>query len=128
MTGGVEVGWSGTDLAAIGGAIQVDLAAERADGTLRRPVAVWVVRVDDDLYVRAIHGPERSWYRGTRTRLAGMLWAAGLERAVRFADPAGDLDDRVDAAYREKYGSWGPSLDLVLMPGARAATIRLLPA
>jgi hypothetical protein len=121
------VGWSGADLDAMGGAIQINLAAERADGTLRRPVAVWVVRVADDLYVRAIHGPSKSWYAGTRTRLVGMLWAAGTERAVRFAAPANDLDDVIDAAYREKYGSWGPTLDLALTAEARAATIRLLP-
>jgi hypothetical protein len=121
------MGWSGADLDTIGAAVQVDLATERADGSLRRPVAVWVVRVGDDLYVRAVRGPAASWYRGALTRSAGTLWAVGLEQAVRFV-PADGAADRVDAAYREKYGSFGPTLDLALAEPARAATLRLVPA
>ena len=123
------MGWTGEELDAIGAATQVNLASERADGTLRRPVAVWVVRAGDGLYVRAIHGPGASWYRGTRTRPAGRLWVPGRdEKAIRFADPASGLDQSVDAAYREKYGNFGPTLELALTAAARAATLELVPA
>jgi hypothetical protein len=123
------MGWSESELAAIEAAIQINLATERNDGSLRRPVAVWVVRVGDDVYVRAVHGPEASWYRGTRTRRAGRLWVVGMEeRAIRFATPGADSGDRIDAAYRLKYGSFGPTLDLAVGDPARAATLRLEPA
>ncbi|MFB4262491.1 DUF2255 family protein [Nonomuraea sp. GTA35] len=37
--------WTGDELAAIGDAEELGLASRRADGTLRRPVTMWVVRV-----------------------------------------------------------------------------------
>jgi hypothetical protein len=122
------MGWSGAELDVIGATVQVDLATERADGSLRRPVTVWVVRVGDELYVRAVHGPQASWYRGARTRSAGVLWADRVKKPVRFAAAEDGVGDRVDAAYREKYGSFGPTLDLALATAARAATLRLVPA
>jgi len=39
------------ELSKIGAAHELELATVRRDGSLRKPVTVWVVRVDDDLYV-----------------------------------------------------------------------------
>jgi len=44
--------WTGEELARIGAADELELAALRRDGTLRKPVTIWVVRHGDDLYVR----------------------------------------------------------------------------
>ena len=39
-----------------------------------------------------------------------------------------DLNDQIDAAYRDKYRRYGPSIiGGVVNPGAGAATIRLVP-
>ncbi|MEV0388505.1 DUF2255 family protein [Nonomuraea sp. NPDC050643] len=123
-------GWTSDELTAIGNAEELELASRRDDGSLRRPVTMWVVRDGDDLYVRCMNGPDGAWYRGTRTRHEGHISAGGLRRDVTFADSdAGrDLDDRLDDAYRAKYHRYGPDIvGGVVNPGARAATIRLVP-
>jgi hypothetical protein len=41
--------WSPDELDRIGGAEELQIAARRRDGSLRRPVPIWVVRVTDHL-------------------------------------------------------------------------------
>ena len=41
--------WSSDELNKIGNAEELRIATLRRDGTLRRPVIIWVVRLDDDL-------------------------------------------------------------------------------
>ncbi len=45
--------WTDEELDRIGNAQELEIAALRADGTLRGPVTIWVVREGDDLYVRS---------------------------------------------------------------------------
>jgi hypothetical protein len=55
---------SSTDeLDRIGGAEELQIAARRRDGSLRPPVPIWSVRVDDELFVRSWRGAGGSWYR-----------------------------------------------------------------
>ncbi|TMR93957.1 DUF2255 family protein, partial [Nonomuraea basaltis] len=91
--------WTSDELTAIGDAEELDLASRPADGTLRRPVTMWVVRAGDALYVRCMNGRSGAWYRGTRTRHQGRISAGGIQADVAFtdADP-GDtaVHDRID--------------------------------
>jgi len=48
--------WTGDELDAVGTAEELELASVRRDGTLRRPVTMWVVHVGDDIYVRTVNG------------------------------------------------------------------------
>jgi hypothetical protein len=41
--------WTADELDRLGGADELQLASVRDDGTLRRPVTIWVVRQGDDL-------------------------------------------------------------------------------
>ena len=50
--------WTDDELRRVGGATELELASARADGTLRPPVTMWVVRAADELYVRSAYGPE----------------------------------------------------------------------
>ena len=45
--------WTSDELDKIGSAEELQIASLRRDGTLRKPVTIWVVRVGDDLYVRS---------------------------------------------------------------------------
>ncbi|WP_320775884.1 DUF2255 family protein [Streptomyces sp. CRN 30] len=63
--------WNESDLSGIGAAEELHLETGRADGTLRAPVTMWVVRIDNRLYVRSVKGVDGAWYRGTRSRTAG---------------------------------------------------------
>src|SRR4029453_10709720 len=53
--------WTDEELGRIGEAQELQLASERPDGTLRPYVTMWVVRVDDELYVRSAHGANNPW-------------------------------------------------------------------
>jgi hypothetical protein len=121
--------WTSDELNKIGTEEELDLASLRQDGTLRKPVTIWVVRVGDGLYVRAYKGPSGPWYRGVLTRHAGHVRSGGVDKDVTFvevSDPA--INDQVDAAYRSKYGHYDAQyVDPMLAPEARAATIQLVP-
>ncbi|MEV4245693.1 DUF2255 family protein [Streptosporangium canum] len=123
--------WTGDELTAIGDAEELDLASRRDNGTLRRPVTMWVVRAGDDLYVRSMNGRSGAWYRGTRTRRQGRISAGGVEADVAFADadPAdATVHDQIDEVYRTKYRRYGANIiGGVVNPESRAATIRLVP-
>jgi hypothetical protein len=58
--------WTAAGLSHFGDAEEVRVAGERKDGSLRTPVIVWVVRVDDDLYTRSVNGPDAARFGGTR--------------------------------------------------------------
>jgi len=121
-------GWTSDELARIGTAEELQIASLRRDGTLRNPRTIWVVRVVDDLYVRSMHGRDGGWFPGTEVRHQGHIQAGGLDKDVTFADAGPDLNDQIDAAYGDKYHRYGPSIvGGVVNPGARAATIRLVP-
>jgi hypothetical protein len=121
--------WTPGELDRIGQADELALAARRTDGTLRRPVTIWVVRQGDDLYVRSYKGRPSPWFQWALEQREGHVRAAGVERDVAFAeetDPA--TNDALDAAYRTRYRRFGATyVDPMVAPAARAATLRLVP-
>jgi hypothetical protein len=123
--------WSNDELDRIGGAGEIDIATRRADGTLRKPRIIWVVRVDDRLYVRSVNGPDAAWYRSTRTRTEGHIDARGIERDVTFVDAGrtddGALDDAIDEVYRAKYHYSPAAVSHITSAPARSTTIELVP-
>src|SRR5215218_1385847 len=120
--------WTNEELTSIGTAEELPIASARHDGTLGNPRTIWVVRVGDDLYVRSMYGRAGGWFPGTQVRHQGNISAGGVDKDVTFADAGPDLNDQIDAAYRDKYRRYGPSIiGSVVNPGARAATIKLAP-
>jgi hypothetical protein len=120
--------WTSDELNKIGAAEEVQITSRRPDGTLRKPVTVWVARDGDRLYLRSVKGPTGAWFRGVQASREGRIRAGGLEKDVTFADTNHDIGDSVDAAYRAKYRRYaGSILNSVLTPQARSATIELEP-
>jgi len=120
--------WTSNELTRIGGAEELQIASRRSDGTLRKPVTIWVVRDGDSLYVRSVKGPSGAWFRGTKERHEGWIRAGSVEKDVSFVDADHDIDDQVDAAYRAKYRRYaGNILNSVLTLQARSTTIKLAP-
>jgi hypothetical protein len=120
--------WTSEELDKIGLAEELDIATLRSDGTLRKRVTIWVVRVGEDIYVRAYKGPSGPWFRGVQTRHAGHVWAGGVEKDVTFVeetDPA--ANDRIGAAYLAKYARYPEHVAPMLTSQAREATIKLVP-
>ena len=121
--------WTSEELGKIERADELNLSSLRKDGTYRNPVIMWVVRVGDDLYVRAVKGRTGPWFRGTQTRHAGRIRSGGVEKEVAFVEaPDTPLHKEIDAAYREKYQRYPKSYtDACLTPEAQAATLKLVP-
>jgi hypothetical protein len=94
------VTWTSDELDAIGAAEELNLASVRGDGTLRRPVTMWVVRDGDDVYVRSVNGRGSSWFRGAQTRHEAHIRAGGVDKDVELVE-TDERADAVDAAYRE---------------------------
>lgn len=121
-------GWTSDELTRIETADELELASVRRDGTLRKPRTIWVVRVGDDLYVRSMYGRAGGWFPGTQVRHQGHIRAGGVDKDVTFADADPDLNDEIDAAYRDKYDRYGERIiGGVVNHEARAATIQLIP-
>ena len=119
--------WTDADLAAIGDAEEIDIAAVGSDEPARRSVTIWVVRVGEDLYVRSVRGRTGRWFGHAVQSLQGRIRAGGLERDVSFEEPDPSVQAAIDDAYRTKYARYSSSVSAMTTPDAIAATFRLLP-
>ena len=120
--------WAPDELKKIGAAEELELSSARRDGTLRRPVTIWVVRHGDDIYVRSGYGRTSTWFRGAQDRHEGHIRAGGVDKDVRFVEAEDATNDDIDTAYRTKYRRYGARyIDTMVAPDARAATIKLVP-
>jgi hypothetical protein len=123
--------WTSNDLARIGAADELQLATFKKDGTLRKPVTIWVVRVGDDLYVRAYRGHETAWFQHAQLRHEGRVLAGGVTSDVTFVDAGSNtaLNNQIDAAYRSKYRRYSATyVDPMIAAQARATTLKLVPS
>jgi hypothetical protein len=119
--------WTSEELTRIGTAEELEIASRRRDGILGTPRTIWVVRVGDELYVRSMYGRAGGWFPATQVRHQGHIRAGGVDKDVTFADADPDLNDQIDAAYRDKYRRYGERIiGSIVNPGARAATIKLV--
>ena len=98
-----------------------------AGGAQGKPTTIWVVGLGD-LFVRSVNGRAAAWFRGTQVHHEGRSSAGGVTRDATFVDAKGDLDDRIDDAYRTTYRRYSPGIaGSVLTPQAGSATTRLIP-
>lgn len=120
--------WTNDELNRIGTADELQIAPRRRDGTLRNPVTIWVVRVGDDLYVRSYRGPDGSWFRAAQRSHEGQIRVGSLQKDVTFVgetDP--EVNNKIDAAYREKYGRYPQYVAPMVAAATRSTTIQLIP-
>ena len=121
--------WTNEELNKVETAEELQIASLRSDGTLRKLVTIWVVRVGDELYVRSVYGRGSAWFRGTQIRNEGHIQAGGVEKDVTFMEETdADVNEQIDNAYRTKYRRYAASIvNTTLTPEARGATIKLVP-
>jgi hypothetical protein len=119
--------WTNDELTRIATADELQIAPRRRDGTLRNPRTIWVVRHNDDLYIRSVNGRTSAWFRGAQVRHEAHIRAGGVDKDVRLVE-VDDLNEEIDAAYRTKYRRYAATIiDTIVSPQARAATLRLVP-
>lgn len=120
--------WTGEELDRIGDAQEVELAAQRPDGSLDRYTTVWVVRVGDDVYVRSWRGARGGWYRRALQTHLGRIRVSGTEREVTFTQLSDAPHGDIDRGYRTKYARYDPTYVQPMTAGpATAATLQLHP-
>jgi hypothetical protein len=117
--------WPKDELDKIAASDDLHIAPFREDGkTHGTPTWIWSVALDGELYVRAYNGQSSRWYKAAVRQRAGRITAAGMTRDVEFERVDGSLNDRIDDAYRAKYGG-SPYLRPMIGAAARTATIRI---
>ncbi len=117
------------ELRRIGDAVELKIASNRPDGSLRPYVTIWVVRVGDDLYVRSAYGPQNGWFRRAKASGTGRVRAGGVERDVTFAEAPAGVHAAIDAAYHAKYDRYGERLVRTVVGDMVAPlTLRLVPS
>lgn len=108
--------------------IVIDAPRQRPeDPALIHPRTIWVVVVDDDVYVRSWKGNAGRWYQETRAHAKAVLYLEGHLIPVR-AFPVTDEATiaQVSDAYRRKYAD-DPFLPSMLRKEILLTTLRLEP-
>ena len=127
----MAIPWTPEQLDPIDAADELEIAVRRDDGTLRRRLPIWVVRVGDAVYVRTWRRRETGWFGRVVSTRRARVRVPGVEADVAVEDVGdGPRTTRadVDAAYRAKYGRYGRStLDSMVSDAAAASTLRLMP-
>jgi len=119
--------WAKDRLQQIESSDDLHIAPFREDGvTLGTPTWIWSVVADGELYVRAYNGTSSRWYQAASKQKVGQVTVAGQTTDVSFEQVTGEINDRIDAAYRTKYSS-SPYLKPMIGDRARAATVRISP-
>ena len=121
------VTWSPNELQNIARTDDLHISPFREDGTTYgTPTWIWSVVVDGDVYVRGYNGQQSRWYQAALAQKTGRIHAAGMTKDVVFESVDGSINDRIDEAYRAKYGG-SPYLSPMIGTRARSATVRVMP-
>ena len=102
----------------------------RAGAQPHRFVGVWVVVVNERVFVRSWNNKPHGWYRAFLEEPHGMIQIAGREIRVRARKTRGErLMDAIDLAYREKYPTPGSRkfVEGFARARRRATTTELVP-
>jgi hypothetical protein len=119
--------WTSDELDRIAEAQELEISPRHQDRSWRRPVPIWVVRAGDNTYVRAAYGDGSGWHRVARESGEARIQAGGVEKEVAIEAADAAVYDRVDSAYRSKYGHYPSIVDSITDPGHRPTTLRLVP-
>ena len=120
--------WTNDDLNRIGAADELQIAAQRPDGSHDPYTTIWVVRVGEHVYVRSWRGTRGGWYRHALQTHTGRIRSGGIQRDVIFTQPDDAPHGAIDHGYRTKYARYDPSYVEPMTAGpATAATLRLDP-
>lgn len=120
--------FSAADLETLAAAREVDVGWRSRSGEMRY-VPIWVVIVDEAVYVRSVRGTRGRWYREVLRQREGAVrfrrrtWTV---RPARVRSP--ELVEAVSDALARKYRGAGGSLRSMLVPEVLGTTLRLEPA
>jgi len=123
--------WSREQLQRLGASDELEIAVRRADGTLRRWVPIWVVCVDEHVFVRTWHRRSNGWFGDVLRSQRARIRVADVRADVTVTDVSEnstDLRAGIDNAYLSKYSHYGhTTVDRMVSDAASAATLWLIP-
>ncbi len=120
--------WTEDELSRIGEAGELSVATGRPDGTLRRAVPIWQVRVGEAVYIRSAHGPDNGWFCRALPTGLGRISSGGVDKDVTFEPAPPELSEQITATYHAKYDRYGPApVGAVTGPDALSTTLRVVP-
>ena len=123
----IDTSWPPKELQKIAGSDDLHISPLREDGvTYGTPTWIWSVVIDGEFYLRAYNGSRSRWYQAAMHQKAGRIRAAGMTTEVVFQPVDDAINDRIDDAYRVKYGG-SPYLPPMIGARARSATVRVRP-
>ena len=115
--------WTSEELRYLEASRELEIAARRVDGDLRGWTPIWVVVVEDEVFVRTWHRRTTGWYGRAVASARASIRVAGQSVDV-VVEVTGDADaDAVDGAYRTKYGV--SAAHSMVTAEASASTLRL---
>jgi hypothetical protein len=106
---------------------EIDIETQSATGRTHR-TTIWVVVVDNNVYIRSVRGRSGRWYREITANPQGAIYVDGRRLAVRaipVTDPA--TIARVSNAYLQKYRH-SPFVNSMVREEILPTTLRLEPA
>jgi hypothetical protein len=121
--------WAPGQLQRISEARELEIASRQTDDGEWRWLLIWVVCVDDQVYVRTWYRRSSGWFGQVTNTGEGRIRVPGLELDVTVADLGDedpDLRAAVDDVYRSKYGTPGDKTVAGMTTDASAATTLLL--
>lgn len=119
--------WQKYELKEIADNDDLHISPLREDGvTYGTPIWIWSVVVEDVLYVRAYNGTASRWYQAAMRQRRGRITAAGMTKDVTFESADDSVNDRIDNAYRTKYGT-SHYLPPMISKRSRSATVKIEP-
>jgi hypothetical protein len=121
------IAWNPTELERIAAAREIEVSSLREDGALTKPVTIWAVRVEGELYVRSVRGETGGWFKAAEQRHEGRIEADTSAVDVAFEDVPHHLDEEIDEAYKVKYGYPSGPVDSITTDAAQATTLRVVP-
>src|SRR5437764_1027426 len=80
--------WTSQELDHLGTADEIQISPRRLDGSDDPFTTIWVVRVDDGLYVRSWRGSRGRWYQHALSTGTGRIRGAGIGRDLALTRPA----------------------------------------
>ena len=103
---------------------EIDIETRSATGRTHR-TTIWVVVVDNNVYIRSVRGRSGRWYREITANPQGAIYIDGRRlsvRAIPITDPA--TIAHVSNAYLQKYRN-SPVVNSIMRQETLPTTLRL---
>jgi hypothetical protein len=109
---------------------EVKIETRRDDESPLHRTTIWVVVVEDEVFVRSVRGPNGRWYREISSNPEGALHVGDTRIPMRAAPATEDTTvDTVSDAIRSKYGKNSPSSTASMVRSdTLPTTLKLVPA